>query len=79
MSIISLIHPESGHYVPSDNTATAICQNVNMDDVSIRVDVQLLLLNRRLNRALGIEDVIEFLELIIILAYAYLLKSVSSA
>jgi hypothetical protein len=34
-----------------------------MDNVSIRIDIQLLLLNRRLNGALGVEDVIEFLEL----------------
>jgi hypothetical protein len=47
----------------SDNTASASSQNVYMDDVSIGVDVQLLLLNRFLDRTLSIEDIIEFLEL----------------
>jgi len=46
-----------------DNTTTAVSQNVDMDNISICIDVQLLLLNRHLNGTLGVEDIIEFLEL----------------
>jgi len=47
----------------SNNTAASDWQDINVENVSISVDIQLLLLNRHLDWALGIEDVIKFLKL----------------
>lgn len=42
---------------------TILANLIDMDDVCIRVNIKLLLLQRRLNGTLRVEDVVEFFKL----------------